>query len=278
MQLFEQTGQVVYSVGDVVGNTAMTCQARPQDGEIFGEFPPRKDLFKYTKFPMVIPSAPASYNSHYKKEYLQGLATTHHMGGEKKSLPSISLPSISLPSIFDGVQSLERKGYLIALCNYLKDAANGPKEGWRNGLDDARTCLYGLQRPPLNNQPTLLRCNAETSLDDLAPILLPFVVTNACEQVRVSVHPKNVVVLAALENNKQNIIVDIEENFEEREKKDRDNWYNLVHVEPMLDDGYPLVAQWVSLWFPLGHIKSTKSNDQEFLRLFEKSDKWLRFC
>ena len=32
----------------------------------------------------------------------------------------------------------------------------------------------------------------------------------------------------------------------------------------------------VSLNFPLGHIKSTMSNDQEFLDHFEQSAKWLR--
>ena len=70
MQLFEETGQVVYSVGDIEGNCALTCQARPQDGEVFGEFPPRKELNKYTKFPMVIPSPPAAYNASYDSEYL----------------------------------------------------------------------------------------------------------------------------------------------------------------------------------------------------------------
>ena len=100
MQLFEETGQVVYSVGDVHGATALTCQARPQDGEVFGEFPPRKELFKYTKFPMVIPSPPAAYNSHYNHAHLRSL---------------VGASASALPAMFQDVESTERKGYLIAV-------------------------------------------------------------------------------------------------------------------------------------------------------------------
>jgi hypothetical protein len=257
MQLFEQTGQVVYSVGDIHGATALTCQARPQDGEVFGEFPPRKELGKYTKFPMVIPSPPAGYNAQYSSAHLLSMAENDH-----------------IPAMFQDVKDTERRGYLAVLANYLEDAASGPKEGWRNGMEDARTCLYGLQRPPLSGQPTVVRCDAHTSLDDAAPILLPFVCTNAKDQLEVSVHPKNQSVIKALEGSGVSTV--IEEDFDIRYEKEIDEWYNVVRVETMGDE-YPLAAQWISLYFPLGHIKSTKSNDREFIELFQNSQKWLRY-
>ena len=67
-KLFERTGQVVYTVGHE-GNVALTCQARPQEGEVFGEFPVRKDLGKYTRYPVVVPSPTPAYNCHYQQSF-----------------------------------------------------------------------------------------------------------------------------------------------------------------------------------------------------------------
>jgi hypothetical protein len=262
MQLFEETGQVVYSVGDTRGACALTCQARPQDGEVFGEFPPRKDLSKYTKFPMVVPSPVAAYNASYSVPYLEKLAND----GDDL-----------LPSFLSGsaISSLATKGYCVALTKYLQDATKtNPKEGWRSGQDGCRTVLYGLQRPPINGQPTVLRCESSTTMDELAPMLIPFVTTNACEQVRVSIAPDNVHLCQALKGS--GVLVDVEdsESFEGRRSKENDKWYNCVPVAPV--KSFPLAPQWVSLFFPLGHIKSTKSNDQIFLKAFRQSKKWLR--
>ena len=115
---YSPTHILTYSHNPSNHRSLPTGSARPQDGEVFGEFPPRKELSKYTKFPMVIPSPPAAYNSHYNHTHLRALAD----GADSV-----------LPAMFHGVGAVERKGYLVALLDYLQDAATGPKEGWRNG-------------------------------------------------------------------------------------------------------------------------------------------------
>eukprot|EP00960_Hanusia_phi_P025836 745902-Hanusia_phi.AAC.2 len=70
LQLWEKCAMVVYTQGQPE-NPALSCQARPQDGECFGEFPPRSSIHEFTRFPMVIPSPTPCYNSEYLREYLK---------------------------------------------------------------------------------------------------------------------------------------------------------------------------------------------------------------
>ena len=70
-------------------------------------------------------------------------------------------------------------------------------DGKNTGGPD-RTTIWGLQRPPMDGQDTVLRCAADTSFDELAPTLVPFFVTNAGESMRVSVDPANSALMTAL--------------------------------------------------------------------------------
>ena len=69
-RMWELTGQAVFSWGSS-SKPSLSCQARPQEGECFGEFPPRKELPAHTRFPVIVPSPTPSYNSHYSPTHLQ---------------------------------------------------------------------------------------------------------------------------------------------------------------------------------------------------------------
>eukprot|EP00039_Didymoeca_costata_P002708 m.62062 g.62062 ORF g.62062 m.62062 type:complete len:731 (+) comp11478_c1_seq1:293-2485(+) len=246
--LFEQTAQVVYSVG-VEGGPSLTCQARPQDGEVFGEFPPRRELLKHTKFPVVVPSSTPGYNTTYTQAHLENASKT-----DDNNLLRLS-------------ESPEAKGYNNLLAAYLKQSC-GPKINICG-----RSVLWGLQRPPLGQPNSLLRIDKDSTVDMVGRYIIPFYMTNAKEQLDVSVDPDvSYSVITALDASNVQYSLETEDTFN-TSARTKEAW-NVIYPDKEFD--YPLVGHFVSTLFPLGHIKSVDANDQEFLNHFSKSAKWLR--
>ncbi|KAL1523918.1 hypothetical protein AB1Y20_018837 [Prymnesium parvum] len=256
-RIFEQTAQVVFTVGSN-DSPALTCQARPQDGEVFGELPVRRELAAHTKFPVFVPTPTPGYNTSYASSYL----TSVGHGWDAAGLPA---PVATLAAC---VSSDEVRGYMRLTAEYLLDAcAQNPKVGANPG---GRTALYGLQTTPRNGQLNYIRCGEQTRLDDVGPHLLPFVMTNAWEQVKLSVAPGNAALATALEAAGVAVVSEAEAEFEARVAAERP--YNVIL--PSLK-GFPLVGQFTSLLLCVGHIKSVKPNDQQFIDAFRTSPKWL---
>ena len=138
-KLFERTGQVVYTVGHE-GNVALTCQARPQEGEVFGEFPVRKDLGKYTRYPVVVPSPSPAYNCHYQQPFLEDYYRSHKDDND----------DVHLKDILKHIRSESVGGFCLLLKDYLADAVGANRGNGKDTGGPDRTILYGLQRPPLN--------------------------------------------------------------------------------------------------------------------------------
>eukprot|EP01127_Copromyxa_protea_P007034 TRINITY_DN16971_c0_g1_i1.p1 TRINITY_DN16971_c0_g1~~TRINITY_DN16971_c0_g1_i1.p1 ORF type:complete len:724 (-),score=199.66 TRINITY_DN16971_c0_g1_i1:38-2056(-) len=253
--LFERTGIVVYTVGSLEA-PALTAQARPQDAEVFGEFPPRGELQKYTKFPVVVPTSTPGYNTEYSKAYLTEL------GGQK-----VPTGFEYVEKLRDQVEDVNVKGYMNLIISYLQDAV-GPKESY-----GGRTALWGLQRSPLGKH-NEIRVGPNTSYDTVALHLLPFYITNAAEQVTVTCDPANSAVLEKmLKLDGVRVYSEAEEVFQNRTNI-MDSTWNTIY--PSAVEEFPLVGHFVSLLVPLGHVKSTKKDDKEFVQYFKNSPKWLK--
>lgn len=266
LQLFEETAQVVYTVGRE-GAPALTCQARPQEGEIFGEFPVRHEMPRFTTLPVISPSPNPAYNSHYTAAHLRSTAAAG-------PAPAYLQPLLA------AVHSPEVRGFCQLVQAYLQESC-GAHRGHSSGTGGPeRTILFGLQRPPLNGQLTVLRCGPATPVDAVAPAATIFASTNARDSLQVSCHPANTAAAEALSAVGLAVVVEADATFAARNLTASGEAYNVVSPEQLHAQtgdlqAFPLVGQFVSLYLPTGHIKSTTPNDEAFLALFSKSRKWL---
>ena len=268
--LFESTSLVVTTIGSTDKKDcppAMTCQARPQDAECFGEFPPRKNLSEYTEYPVIIPSSTPSYDTCYQTSYL-----------ESTSLDVLSECPTFVADWLSDISDAATRGYCIELLRYLADATkDNPKRGFGSG----RTALWGIQRPPLlENYRTLVHCGSNTSFDELSPVFLLFYATNARSQVELSIDTSNKALLDELmkhdlDNHVFKVVVESEETLDHRAETEGDNYYNIVKIDESKRQ-FVMPGQFVSLYLPMGHIKSTMKNDEEFVKYLSESEKWLK--
>jgi hypothetical protein len=244
-KLWERTGLVVNTIGSPE-NPALTCQARPQEGEVFGEFPPRRLLDRYTKFPVVVPSSTPAYDAVYTEKFLLDQAQFRAPGRVGIFLDSLSNDRV--------------KGYCVTLYKYLLDATlTNPKLGFGT----SRTAVWGLQRPPLGTT-TYLVCNS--CLDDVAPSLFLFLATNAKNHVVVvSQNPEIKDLCTAHE-------IAIVDSVDKNSLGAGDNYKEISGPTSF----FPMVGNFITTLFPVGHIKSTTPGDEEFLRKVVLLDKWLK--
>eukprot|EP00958_Prasinococcus_capsulatus_P006029 scaffold577_cov405-Prasinococcus_capsulatus_cf.AAC.6 len=265
LALFESTGMVVYTVGSEE-KPALTAQARPQSGEIFGEIPPRKSMQSYTSFPVFVPSSTPAYFSTLSPTFLEEKAAERMPKGLEYLDPVRALLSTS------------GNGYLIVLAEYLVSAC-GPKRG-----TGTRTSLFGLQRPPIGGGVTVLRCpeggeEGDIDTDAVAIQACVFAMSNARDQFQVSVSSEQSVTSKLLQELKGVGVSFIEESNEQfKQRSETAEVYNILgSTRSVLDNGsgMPLAANFMSRLFCIGHVKSVESEDQAFIDKFSKSAKWL---
>ncbi|OLP78472.1 hypothetical protein AK812_SmicGene41347 [Symbiodinium microadriaticum] len=250
-QLFESTAQAIYSVGRS-GRPALTAQARPQDGEIFGEFPPRADMHLYTQGPVFVPSSTPSYMARYQPDHLAVSA------GRAVQV----LGQGALLDLLRATGDDHAIGYGVLLAEYLKDSC-GPKVGCGQ-----RTTLWGLQRPPLYPVSTILRLAATDKLSSFALHLLPFAVTNAKDGLVVSVAadaPAASLDAARRACDGLGVPCHVEDAAALDARRLESQPWNVIelHSAPCQVEDLPMVDHFVLRLLPMGHIKSTTEKDED---------------
>jgi len=278
-ELFENTSLVVYTVGNVGEKApALTAQARPQDGECFGEFPPRRALEAVTAFPVIVPSSTPGYNAGYTPAFLQAHGSAPlQQWGFTKALAGCKV-------LVQRCKSKEEKGYCRVLLDYLLDATTGPRRGC-----GARTALFGLQRPPLKSGLCCLRLekvsgpnlpHVDALFDEAARYILPFMATTAKEQLVISLDPfLSFPAFPMLSQQGLKVVRESKEAFAASEA----HYWNVVSLPrapeaPVCIPRYPLAAHFISTLFPMGHVKSTLPDHEAFVQKFTASTKWLRMA
>jgi len=246
LDIFERTTLVVYTVGNAE-NPAYTCQARPQEGEVFGEFPPRRQFDLHTSKVVIVPSPTPACNSVFSQTCLESAAKREY-------------PAEALRTLVTSITDSGLRGYAQLIAEYLVDVCSeNPKRG-----TGERTALFGLQRPPLNAN-TMLRVSDN---DQGLVYFLCYLLTNA---------PKPQISCASDELNRKfsqftTCVTQNEEEYKAFVEQDNDLW---CVVDCSVEE-YFLPGYFVGKFLPMGHVKSTLSNDEEFLALFKESKKWLK--
>jgi len=262
LKLWDRTGMVVNTIGssdDPNMPPALTCQARPQEAECFGEFPPRSSMNDYTNFPVIVPSSNPSYDAHYSDQYLRGCGTSLN--------ESITA---STRRLLMAIKEDKVRGYCALLIEYLQNVSRmNPKQGFGK----SRSALWGIQRPPLGMK-TVVHCGAGTTWDDVAPIYTIFYATNARGQVELSIDPGNASLAAFADEHSLLNVVETKEDMVNC-VAGGNNLFHQVDLSKPQEQKFPPVGNFTSLYLPFGHIKSTKPDDKEFIFKAQMSEKWL---
>ena len=180
-RFFEGTGLCVYTFGTKATGYALTAQARPQDGEIFGEFPPRKSMDTFSRYPMLNPLPCSTWNTVISEDYL----VEHSKDVSKIANIAISNAKVGgmVESIVNKIEDPKYRGYAQLIAEYLADScvSNPHTVSKENGT--VRTTYFGLQRPPIiENYVTSINYGDISNNDLFLLHVLPFAITNTHSQ------------------------------------------------------------------------------------------------
>lgn len=261
-RFFEATGLCVYTFGTKATGYALTAQARPQDGEIFGEFPPRKTMDTFSRYPMMNPLPCSSWNTVFSENYL---------AEHSKDREIDPIVGGMVESIMNKIEDAKYRGYAQLIAEYLSDSCSNNPYSVSKDNGTGRTSYFGLQRPPIiENYVTLLSYGDVGNNDLFLLHLLPFAITNSHSQCVVNLSNGG-------ESLKDLVASCLGLKVVDSEDISKLNLFNEIKVDEVAKDfEFALPFQFCSKLFCLGHCKSTIPNDDTFLEEFANSKKWLK--
>lgn len=98
--------------------------------------------------------------------------------------------------------------------------------------------------------------------------------TSAHDRYVLSIHPENERLAKVLDLLHIKYEVHDECQFEDQLRKDR--IFSVVRPINHLSFNFPLIHQFVSILFPIGHIKSSTTMDKRIFQNLHKNEKWLK--
>ena len=173
-RFFEGTGLCVYTFGTKSKGYALTAQARPQDGEVFGEFPPRKDMNTVSRYPMLNPLPCSTWNTVFSEDYLVHRSKDREIDANVGDI---------VEEVMNRIKDPKFKGYAQIIAEYLSDACGSNPHTVSKDTGTVRTTYFGLQRPPImENYVTLINYGNSLNSDLFLLHILAFAITNSHSQ------------------------------------------------------------------------------------------------
>lgn len=243
----------------------------PELGEIIGVNPPQH-FHKPHHYPLFLPIPMSVYCANYALAYLKD----HHFM-ENPSF-AMTIDNEYYKTLLAEISMNHFRNYLTLVAHYLNESLEiNPKQGVGQA-----SVLWGIQGIPagmhiiLRMESQCLACDicSNNSFDTLASYILPFMMTSAHDRYVISIHPENERLAKVLDLLHIKYEVHDECQFEDQLRKDR--IFSVVRPINHLSFNFPLIHQFVSILFPIGHIKSSTTMDKRIFQNLHKNEKWLK--
>jgi hypothetical protein len=229
----------------------------------------------YGLTPVVVPYSLAYYCSNYDTNYI----SDNQFIKQPEFAHVLANPYCR--TLLSETSQVKIRNYMALVAAYLLDLVEiNPKRGSGPSLD----VFWGIQKLPYGYK-RILRMGVPTLPDEVrfdmfALYYLPFYMTDAHEQVIISLHPSNFELMKVLDSVHLEYKVQYNEEYLALEKDP--TILDTVKPAHHFDFRYPLVDQFIATLHPFGHVKLHEKflmenpTEPDAKNMMFKHEKWLK--